>query len=135
MTKAVDRYFEIYDACIAAGGVLSEFAAAMVDTVVAGGSLETNGAGVVGRWRVEARQVLRRRRTTENAKLSGNCSEDARALRGALLRYAASNEFERAREDGTPPSGDHACLFLILSESRWRVPAVRTLRRRLKDAA
>ncbi|MGY4288078.1 hypothetical protein ACVWXO_007298 [Bradyrhizobium sp. LM2.7] len=134
MTKAVDRYFEIYEACVAAGGVLSEFAAAMVDTVVAGGSLETNGSGVVGRWRVEALQVLRRR-MTGNSNLTGNSSEDARALRSALLRYAASNEYERAKDTGVTPSGENAVLFYILSESRGRVPALRTLRRRLNKAA
>jgi hypothetical protein len=133
MTQSVDRYFEIYDACVAAGGVLSEFAAAMIDTVVAGGALEANGAGVVGRWRVEARQVLRRR-AAGSARLTGNSSEDARALHSALMRYAASAEYERAKECGIAAGGDTARLFLILTESSGRVPAVRTLRRRLKDA-
>src|SRR6266446_2842716 len=98
MTKSVDRYFEVYDACIAAGGVLSEFAAAMVDTIVTGGPLETNAAGVVGRWRVEANQVLRRRRVA-TANISGNCSDDARRLRESLLQYAGS-EYERDRRSG-----------------------------------
>jgi hypothetical protein len=80
MTKSVDRYFEILDACVAAGGVLSESAAGMIDTVVTGGPLETNGAGVVGRWRVEARQVLRLR--------GGRCSAD-RKFQGSRFIGAA----------------------------------------------
>jgi hypothetical protein len=46
MTNSVDRYFEIHDACVRSGGVLSEFAAAMIDTIVTGGPLQTNGAAV-----------------------------------------------------------------------------------------
>jgi hypothetical protein len=132
VTKSVDRYFEIYDACVAAGGVLSELAAAMIDTIVTGGSLETNVAGVCGRWRVEARQVLRRH-TAGDAKLTGNSSGDARVLHSALMRYAASAEYERDKGCGVAPATDNAKLFLILTESRGRVPAVRTLRRRLKN--
>src|SRR5436190_23069524 len=133
MTKSVDRYFEIFDACIAAGGILAEFAGSMVDTIVSGGSLETNAAGVVGRWRVEARQVLHRRRAAGNARLTGNSSEDARALHSALMRYATSAEYGRDKECGTTPTGNNAKLFLILTESRGRIPAVRTLRRRLDN--
>jgi hypothetical protein len=129
MTKSVDRYFEILDACVAAGGVLSEFAASMIDTIATGGPLETTGAGVVGRWRVEARQVLRRRAMGDAAP-TGNSSQDARALRAALLRYAASEQYQHDKRVGGVPAGENARLFLILCETGGKVPSWETLRKR-----
>jgi hypothetical protein len=131
MTAAVARYFQIRDACAAAGGVLTEMARAMDDAIVSGVALE-KAAGCHGRWRVEARQVMRQRLPAGNPA-SGNCSDDARQLRKSLLRYARV-EYERDKLGGIVPAGPNAALFLILSDAGGRVPSVRTLRRPKKLA-
>jgi hypothetical protein len=92
MTKSVDKYFELHDRAIAAG--LPEIAKAMVDTIINNRPFETNVAGACGRWKTEARQVLRRRAGNVQQR-TGNDSADARALRRALLRYSSSGGFER----------------------------------------
>jgi hypothetical protein len=127
MSEAVAKYFEIRDACAAAGGVLTDMAKAMDDAVGAGVPLE-QAIGCFGRWRVEARQVVARRYADRTAT-QGSCSARARDLRRSLLRYAAT-AYERDKVGGETPEGANGLLFRILAASAGRVPATRTLRRR-----
>jgi hypothetical protein len=127
MTQSVDRLFELHDRCIAAG--LPEIAKAIVDTIMNGAPLETNLAGVRGRWRIEAKQVLRRRRAPGNPMATvptGERSAAARKLHDALSKYAASAQYKR----GAVPTPENAALHLILTETNGRVPSVQTLRKK-----
>jgi hypothetical protein len=132
MTPAVAKYLEMLDAAIAAGGVLSDMARAMIDTITNGGSLQFNATGVTARWRTEARRELRRRVAGNAQQPTGNHSEDARSLHTALTSYAASG-FDRDKRAGGPPA-KNAALFEILTDTGGKVPAERTLRRRLRLA-
>jgi hypothetical protein len=131
MTPPVAKYFEQLDACIAAGGVLEEMARAMADTVLTGGTLQFNAAGVEKRWRIEARRELRRRAAASVQLPSGKRSEGARELNASLMRYAAGGAYERDKRAGSVPAGKNTDLFAILQGTGGRVPKVRTLRRRL----
>jgi len=92
--------------------------------------LETNAAGVVGRWRIEARAVLKRRAAATMAKVAtGERSAAARKLRADLLEYVASAEYARACSGGVPAAKD-ANLFGMLLASNGRIPSVETLRKR-----
>jgi hypothetical protein len=132
MTQSVDRLFELHDAAVAGGNF--ELARSIIDCIVGGEPLEKTLSGCVGRWRIEARAVLRRR-AAGNSRQSGNHSDDARVLRAALTRYAASAEYARDKRPGGVPAVKNASLFSMLSASKGKVPSVRTLRRRLKNAA
>ena len=87
MTPACARYLAIYDAAVAAGGVLAELARAMIDAATIGGSLESNAAGVEGHWRAEFRRELRLRTPGNAQQPTDNLSEGARMLHSALTRY------------------------------------------------
>jgi hypothetical protein len=133
MTAALDRWFVFRDAAFAAGGVLTDLARAMDDAVVSGIPLE-QAIGCFGRWKVEGRQVLARRRAVAAAPSArdahrGDYSACARGLRARLSEYAASG-YLQDRSVGAAPQGSSAELFLILEEFDGRVPSVRTLRRR-----
>jgi hypothetical protein len=135
MTKSVDEFFALHSACLRSSDpTLLKLARAMIDTVLTGGSLEWNATGVCGRWRIEGRAVLRRR-AAGNAAMTGNSSSHARSLRADLLRYSVSTEYARDRRPGGVPAAKDANLFAMLSASKGRVPSLRTLRRRLKNAA
>jgi hypothetical protein len=128
VTQSVDKLFELHDRCIASG--LPEIAKAIVDTIVNRAPLETNAAGVVGRWRIEARAVLKRRAAATMAKVAtGERSAAARKLRADLLEYVASAEYARACSGGVPAAKD-ANLFGMLLASNGRIPSVETLRKR-----
>ncbi|MCK1603910.1 hypothetical protein IVB02_21335 [Bradyrhizobium sp. 166] len=133
MTAALTKWFAIRDAASAAGGVLSDLARAMDDAVVSGIPVE-QAIGCFGRWRVEGRQILARRRVVAAAPAAGDArrgdySACARGLQARLSEYAASR-YLQDRAAGIAPEGVSAELFRILEESNGRVPALRTLRRR-----
>jgi len=131
MTATVDQYFELHDACLAAGGpVLSKFAAVLIDHALSGSRdvpLEQLATGVVGRWRVEAQQVLKRRGLAA-AKI--NCSADARVLHEAFTKYANSEDYESDKRNGGASKNENATLFQILQAYGREVRSVRRLRRR-----
>ncbi len=126
MTQSVDKFFEHYDRALAAGNF--ELARALIDTIMNGAPLETNLAGVRGRWRIEAKQVLRRRRAAGNEATiaPGERSAAARKLHSALKRYSAGGGFERDSLPGAAPAAKNARLHLILTESNGHVPAWET---------
>jgi hypothetical protein len=127
VTVAVAKYFQIRDACAAAGGVLTDMAMAMDDAVVTGLPLQQL-VGCVGRWRVEARQERVRRLAASGCGLTGNCSMRARALHADLVDYAESG-YLRDKLMGNA-GGTASDLYQILSDSKGKVPSIRTLRRR-----
>ncbi|MGR4929289.1 hypothetical protein ACIPUD_21190 [Bradyrhizobium sp. CAR08] len=132
-TVALAQWFAIRDAALAAGGVLTDLARAMDDAVVSGIPLE-QAIGCFGRWRVEGRQVLSRRRALAAAPSAkdarrGDYSACARGLQARLSEYATSR-YGQDRAAGLAPEGSSAELFSILQEFDGRIPSVRTLRRR-----
>jgi len=131
VTKSADNYLELYDACVAAGGsVLLKFAATLIDHAATGSrkiTLEQLATGVVGMWRVEVRQILKRRGLSA---ATIDCSADARALHDALTKYANSEEYASDKRNGVAANSENAGLFQILQAYRGEVRSVRTLRRR-----
>jgi hypothetical protein len=131
MTAAIEKFFVIRDACAAAGGPLTELAIAMDDAVVSGMSIEC-AIGLFGRWRIEGRQVLARRRagaaiSTSKPRL-GDYSACARKLHAQLMDYAAG-DYAPDRAKGTA-NEKNAELFRILEDAHGKIPALRSLRRR-----
>ena len=101
--------------------------AAAIDQAVAGGSLE-EALGLFGKWR----DALRGRCQILLGEDCGSVAQRARELRARLERYRVTHYAQDLQSLDKPfPGTERRQLYDILFTERGKVPAVRTLQRRL----